>query len=43
MPRPGRVTGLLGGNGAGKTMTIAMLLLLGLLLPTAGRADHPGP
>jgi ABC-2 type transport system ATP-binding protein len=31
----GTVVGLLGGNGAGKTSTIAMLL--GLLLPTAGR------
>ncbi len=32
---PGTTVGLLGGNGAGKTTTIAMLL--GLLLPTAGR------
>jgi len=32
----GQVVGLLGGNGAGKTTTIAMLL--GLLLPTDGRA-----
>jgi ABC-2 type transport system ATP-binding protein len=32
---PGRTVGLLGGNGAGKTTTIAMLL--GLLIPTAGR------
>lgn len=31
----GSVTALLGGNGAGKTTTISMLL--GLLLPTAGR------
>lgn len=31
----GAVCGLLGGNGAGKTTTISMLL--GLLLPTAGR------
>ena len=31
----GRTLGLLGGNGAGKTTTIAMLL--GLLIPTAGR------
>ena len=31
----GSTTGLLGGNGAGKTTTIAMLL--GLLLPTAGK------
>jgi ABC-2 type transport system ATP-binding protein len=32
---PGRVVGLLGGNGAGKTTTISMLL--GLLVPSAGR------
>jgi ABC-2 type transport system ATP-binding protein len=32
---PGHTVGLLGGNGAGKTTTIAMLL--GLLIPTAGR------
>jgi ABC-2 type transport system ATP-binding protein len=32
---PGGTVGLLGGNGAGKTTTIAMLL--GLLIPTAGR------
>jgi ABC-2 type transport system ATP-binding protein len=32
---PGTTVGLLGGNGAGKTTTIAMLL--GLLIPTAGR------
>jgi ABC-2 type transport system ATP-binding protein len=31
----GRILGLLGGNGAGKTTTISMLL--GLLVPTAGR------
>jgi ABC-2 type transport system ATP-binding protein len=31
----GATVGLLGGNGAGKTTTIAMLL--GLLVPTAGR------
>src|ERR1700712_827330 len=31
----GSTVGLLGGNGAGKTTTIAMLL--GLLVPTAGR------
>jgi len=31
----GQTLGLLGGNGAGKTTTIAMLL--GLLVPTAGR------
>jgi ABC-2 type transport system ATP-binding protein len=34
VPR-GATVGLLGGNGAGKTTTIAMLL--GLLVPTAGR------
>src|ERR1700678_4168922 len=33
--RLGETVGLLGGNGAGKTTTIAMLL--GLLVPTAGR------
>lgn len=33
--RQGSFTALLGGNGAGKTTTIAMLL--GLVLPTAGR------
>lgn len=32
----GAIVGLLGGNGAGKTTTIAMIL--GLLLPSAGRA-----
>lgn len=32
---PGETLGLLGGNGAGKTTTIAMLL--GMLIPTAGR------
>ena len=32
---PGATLGLLGGNGAGKTTTIAMLL--GLLIPSAGR------
>ncbi|HXF53623.1 MAG TPA: ABC transporter ATP-binding protein [Hyphomicrobiaceae bacterium] len=33
---PGSVTALLGGNGAGKTTTIAMLM--GLVIPTSGRA-----
>jgi ABC-2 type transport system ATP-binding protein len=33
--RAGSVTGLLGGNGAGKTTTIAMIM--GLVVPTAGR------
>ena len=32
----GEMLGLLGGNGAGKTTTIAMLL--GLILPTSGKA-----
>ncbi len=32
--RPGSITALLGGNGAGKSTTMAMLL--GLLLPTSG-------
>ena len=32
---PGQTIGLLGGNGAGKTTTISMLL--GLLIPSAGR------
>lgn len=35
IPR-GTVCGLLGGNGAGKTTTIGMIM--GLILPTAGRA-----
>ncbi len=36
----GATLGLLGGNGAGKTTTIAMLL--GLLIPTAGRVEVLG-
>jgi ABC-2 type transport system ATP-binding protein len=32
--RPGSITGLLGGNGAGKSTTIAMIM--GLVTPTAG-------
>jgi ABC-2 type transport system ATP-binding protein len=36
----GETVGLLGGNGAGKTTTIAMLL--GLLVPTAGRITMLG-
>jgi ABC-2 type transport system ATP-binding protein len=36
----GATLGLLGGNGAGKTTTIAMLL--GLLIPTAGRISILG-
>ena len=38
--RRGATVGLLGGNGAGKTTTIAMLL--GLLVPTAGRINVLG-
>ncbi len=37
---PGSTTALLGGNGAGKSSTIAMLL--GLLLPSAGRIEIMG-
>ena len=37
---PGSITGLLGGNGAGKTTTIAMIL--GLVMPTSGRAKVLG-
>jgi ABC-2 type transport system ATP-binding protein len=37
---PGSTTGLLGGNGAGKTTTIAMIL--GLVMPTAGRVSVLG-
>jgi len=33
--KTGSITGLLGGNGAGKTTTIGMIM--GLVLPTAGR------
>jgi ABC-2 type transport system ATP-binding protein len=32
---PGSITGLLGGNGAGKSTTIAMIM--GLIMPTSGR------
>ncbi len=39
IPR-GATVGLLGGNGAGKSTTIAMLL--GLLIPTAGRIEVLG-
>jgi ABC-2 type transport system ATP-binding protein len=37
---PGSITGLLGGNGAGKTTTIAMIM--GLIMPTAGRVTVLG-
>jgi ABC-2 type transport system ATP-binding protein len=40
----GSITGLLGGNGAGKSTTIAMIM--GLVLPTSGRIQvlgHPMP
>ena len=37
---PNSITGLLGGNGAGKTTTIGMIL--GLILPTAGRMQVLG-
>src|SRR5260370_34671072 len=36
----GTITGLLGGNGAGTTTTIAMIM--GLVLPTAGRIQVLG-
>ena len=38
--RPGDVYGFLGANGSGKTTTVRMLL--GLVLPTAGRAEVLG-
>jgi ABC-2 type transport system ATP-binding protein len=38
--RQGAIIGLLGGNGAGKTTTIGMLL--GLVLPTAGKIELLG-
>jgi ABC-2 type transport system ATP-binding protein len=37
---PGQTVGLLGGNGAGKSTTIAMLL--GILVPSQGRIDILG-
>jgi ABC-2 type transport system ATP-binding protein len=38
--RPGQTVGLLGGNGAGKSTTIAMLL--GILMPTSGGIEVLG-
>ena len=37
---PGSITGLLGGNGAGKSTTIAMIM--GLVTPTAGTVSVLG-
>lgn len=38
--RPGRVTGFVGGNGAGKTT--AMRIIVGVLAPTAGQVTWDG-
>jgi ABC-2 type transport system ATP-binding protein len=39
-PRPGRITGFVGANGAGKSTTIRMLL--GLTRPSSGTATING-